>query len=59
MRDSHTKFPVIKNMENLSADHLVLAYDYFFSVWTTRMKIMSDASGNFISEKSKELCKEN
>ena len=38
-------------MEGLSADNLILACKLFFSEYGLPKKIMSDASGNFISEK--------
>ena len=54
--DYHSKFPVIKKMEGLSADNLILACKVIFSEYGIPKKIMSDAGFNFICEKCKEFC---
>ena len=53
----HSKFPVIKKMEDLSAYSLILACNIIFSQSGLPKKIMSDAGGNFISDKFKRYCK--
>ena len=57
--DYQSKFPVIKNIEGLSTDDLRLACQYFSSEFGLSNKIISDADGNFISERFKKLCKKN
>ena len=54
--DYHSKFPVVKKMEGLSADSLISAFKAVFSEYGIPKKIMSDAGGNFISEKLKNFC---
>ena len=54
--DYFSKFPVIKMTEDLSADSLMLACKIIFSEYGLPKKIMSDASGNFISDKFKRFC---
>ena len=54
--DYHSKFPVIKNNEDLSADSLILACKSIFSEYCLPKKIMSVARGNFISDKFKRFC---
>ena len=54
--DYHSKFPIIKNTEDLSADILVLTCTIIFSEYIVPKKIMSDSVGNFISDKLKTFC---
>ena len=49
--DYHRKFSLIKKMEDLSADSLILTCKVIFSEYWIPKRIMSDAGGNFISEK--------
>ena len=53
--DYHSKFPVIKKMEDLSADSLILTCKIFFSEHGLPKK-MSGAGTNFISDKFKRFC---
>ena len=55
--DYHSKCPVIKKMEDLSADSLILTCKIIFSEYGLVMKIMSGADGNFISDKFQRFCK--
>ena len=55
--DYNSKFPIITMMEDLSTDSLILSWKIiFFRIWLMK-KIMSDAGGNFISDKFKTFCK--
>ena len=49
--DYHSKFPIIKKTENLSADSLILLCKVSFAEYGLPKKIMSDPGGNFISDK--------
>ena len=49
--DYHCKVLVIKKMEDLSADNLILACKIIFSEYGLPKKIMSDAGSYFMSEK--------
>ena len=53
--DYHSKLPVVKKIEGLSADSLVLALTVVFAEYGIPTRVMSDAGGNFISEKCKKL----
>ena len=55
--DYHSKFPIVKKAENMSTDKLILTCIVIFSEFGLPKKIISDAVGNFISDKSKQLCK--
>ena len=48
--DYHSKLPVIKKMEYLLADSLILTCQIIFSEYGLPKKIMSDLGGNFISD---------
>ena len=54
--DYHSRFPVNKKLEDLSADSLLLPCKIIFFQNMVYQKIMSDAGGNFISDKFKTLC---
>ena len=54
--DYHSKFLIVKKMEELSPDNLISAFKVGFSEYGTPKRIMSDAGGNFISEKFKYFC---
>ena len=54
--DYHSKFLVVKKTKGLSADSLILAFKIVFSEYRIPKQIMSDAGGNFISEKFKNFC---
>ena len=53
--DYHSMFPVIRKMEELSADSQILACKIIFSEYGFPKKIMSDACSNFISDKFKRF----
>ena len=55
--DCHSKFQVIKKMEDLSADGLILACKIMSSEYGILKEMMSDAGGNFISDTFKTFCK--
>ena len=55
--DYHSKFPVIKRIEGLSADNLIDALKIIFAEYSIPHKIMLDAGTNFISEKFQQFCK--
>ena len=55
--DYHSKLPIVKKAEDMSADSLILACKVIFSEFGLPKKIMSDAGGNFISGKFKQFCK--
>ena len=54
--DYHSKFPIVKREEDMSAESLILACKVIFSEYRLPKK-MSDACGNFISDKFRQLCK--
>ena len=54
--DYHSKFPVIKRMEGLSAESLIAAVKVVFVENGIPHRIMSDAGSNFISEKLRHFC---
>ena len=54
--DYYSKFLVIKKMEDLSADSLILVCKIIVSEYGLPKKIMSNAGGNFISDKFKRFC---
>ena len=56
--DYHSEFLVMKKMEDLSADSLILACTIIFSEYGSLKKIMSDAGGSFISDKLKRFCQD-
>ena len=49
--DYHSKFPVIKRMEGLSAEHLIATIKVIFVEYCIPHRLMSDAGTNFVSEK--------
>ena len=49
--DYHSKFPIIKGIEGLSADNLINALKIIFAEYGIPHKVMLDADTNFISEK--------
>ena len=54
--DYHIKFPVMKRMEELSAESPIAAVKIVFAEYGIPHRIMSDAGSNFISEKFKHFC---
>ena len=55
--DFHSKFPFVKRTEDMSAESLILACKVIFSEYGLPKRIMSDAGGNFISDKFRQFCK--
>ena len=55
--DYQSKFPIIKGLEDLSADSLILMHKVIFAEYGLSKKIMSDSGGNLISDKLKTFCK--
>ena len=53
----HSKFPIVKKAEDISADSLKLACKVIFSEYGLPKKIISDAGGNFISDNFKQFSK--
>ena len=46
--DYHSKFPILKRVEDMSAESSILACKFIVSEYGLPKKIMSDAGGNFI-----------
>ena len=46
--DYHSKFPIVKKAEDMSADSSILASKTIFSEFGLPKKIMSDMGDNFI-----------
>ena len=55
--DYCNKFPAMKKMKGLSADNLILPCKVISLEYGLLKTIISDAGGNFISDKIKEFCK--
>ena len=55
--DYHSKFPVFKQMEDLSADSLIVTCQIIFAEFGLPKKIMLDSGGNFILDKFKTFCR--
>ena len=55
--DYNSKVQASKKKESLLADSLILEYKIFLSEYGLPNKTMSDACGNFVSEKFKEFCR--
>ena len=53
--DYHSKFLVVKKMEGLSADSLILALKVVFVEYSIPKRVISETGGNFISEKCKNF----
>ena len=49
--DYHSKFPVVKRLEGLSAESLITTTKVIFTKYGISQKLMSDAGTNFVSEK--------
>ena len=54
--DYHSKFPVIKRMEGLSAASLIAVVKIIFAEYGILHRLMSEAGCNFISEKFINFC---
>ena len=55
--DYHSKFLIVKSSEDLSAESFIIACKVIFSEYRLPKMIMSDAGGNFISDKFRHFCK--
>ena len=55
--DYHSKFPVIKRLEGLSAESLITTTKVISAKYGICQKPMLDASTNFVSEKFQQFCK--
>ena len=55
--DYHSIFPIIKKVEDLSADSLILTCKVIFAECRIPKKLMSDSGSNLISDKFKTFCK--
>ena len=53
--DYHSKFPIVKRAEEMSAERLITACKAMFSEYGLPKKTMSDADGNFISDKFRKF----
>ena len=49
--DYNSKFPIIRKLQGLSAEHLINAVSAIFAEYGILHKLMSDAGTNFVSEK--------
>ena len=48
--DYHSKFPVVKRMDRLSADNLIAAVKVIFVEYSLPQRVLSDVGGNFIQK---------
>ena len=55
--DYSSKFPVIKRLEDLSADNLMNVVKIIFAKYGIPQKIMSDAGTNFVADRFQQFCK--
>ena len=55
--DYHSKFPVVKWLEGLSAESLITTTNVIFTKNGIPPKLMSDTGTNFVSEKFWQFCK--
>ena len=53
----HSKCPVIKRLEGLSAHSLITTTTVIFTEYGIPQKLMSDAGTNFVSDKFQQFCK--
>ena len=49
--DCHSKFPMVKGLEGLSAESLIATIKVIFAKYGKPCKLMSDAGTNFVSDK--------
>ena len=54
--DYHSKFPVIKRMEELSAENLIATVKIIFAEYGILHRLMLDADSNLVSENFSGLC---
>ena len=55
--DYCSKFPIVRRVEDMSAESLILACKVIFSEYGLPKRKMCDAAGNFISDKFRQFCK--
>ena len=55
--DYHSKFPIVKKVNNLSADDLVKITKLHFAEYGLPKKIVSDVDTNFTAEIFKAFCR--
>ena len=55
--DYHSKFPIIKRLEGLSAENLITTTKVIFAEYGIPCRLMSDAATNFVSDKFWQFCK--
>ena len=55
--DYHSKFPMVKRLEGLSAENLTATVKVIFAEYDIPHKLMSDAGTNFVSDKFWKFCK--
>ena len=56
IEDYHSKFPVVKRLEGLSAKSLITTMKIIFTKYGIPGKLMSDAGTNFVSDKFQKFC---
>ena len=54
--DYHSTFPLIKRMEELSAENLITTVKIIFAEYGIPCRLMSDAGSNLVSEKFSSIC---
>ena len=54
--DYYSKFPVVKRMEGLSTENLIIRVKVIFAEYGIPHKLMSDAGTNFVSHKFRKFC---
>ena len=54
--DYNSKFPIIRKLQGLLAEHLINAVTAIFAKYGIPCKIMSDAGTNFVSERLRQFC---
>ena len=54
--DYHSKFPVVKRLEGLSAENLIPTVKVIFTEYGIPWKLMSNTGTNFVSDKFSKFC---
>ena len=54
--DYHSKFPIVKRAENMSAESLIIVCKVIFSECRLTKRIISYVGDNFISDKFRQFC---
>ena len=55
--DYNSKFPIVRKLQGLLAEHLINAVTAIFAKCGIPHKIMSDTGTNFVSERFRQFCK--